>query len=411
MLYRSSAFFFSILLSLAGVAFARTTASSGEGGPVANVSRQASLTARQNSSKPIRKCSDVDPSYVRTANDTGGLVWAITPADMDRIGLFTELSSSPNMEDLLAINDVLAGANKTYTVPIDSTVTRASFSASCASSFFVKRPDGSIVQPTDADVRSVALVNGAVYVITNPLAGVWSIVVNGEGPFSLRVGGRSSIDFASFRFLEIGGRPGHEGYFPIEGYPLLGKTAIVGARVSVGDARTAQFELRSDDGMVLGKLDLREIKGPEGSISGEFYGEIELPRSPFRAYLTGTDANGRVYQRLRPAIVRPQTVRVDAPADREIKPGQIATYIFRVTNSGAADTFRFIAFSDKNFLRSTRPQTFRLGPNETADIKVELHPPADTPEDTLLTLTVTVQSMSNPDTSNYAVVESHVTPE
>src|SRR5207245_7943312 len=81
----------------------------------------------------------------------------------------------------------------------------------------IKRPDGSTVLPNDVNVSFVSLSTGVIFSILTPAVGNWNVILSGTGPFALNISGESPLDLASFRFVEAGGRPGHEGFFPITG--------------------------------------------------------------------------------------------------------------------------------------------------------------------------------------------------
>jgi archaellum component FlaG (FlaF/FlaG flagellin family) len=248
------------------------------------------------------------------------------------------------------------------------------------------------------------LSSGAIFSIANPVFGNWSVTVNGAGDFSVTASGESTLDLTSFRFVEPGGRPDHEGFFPIAGLPEAGGVSTVDAVMS-GDFNTAQFELRTKAGTVLQTLSLTRGSGVAAQ---EFVGAVTLPNTSFLAYVTGLDVNGAPYQRALPSTVKPQTVKIIAPPSQVLRPGQTTTYTFQVKNVGPADTFTFSGADDKSFLRSVSPTTFTLNANETRNVTVQLQPPINALPGASDTLTVTVRSATT-DANNFAVVTSTVT--
>jgi hypothetical protein len=367
-------------------------------------------------------CSPIDPAYIRAATDSGGQLFFLSRSEAGEITRLADLIVRSNAANVLLIGDTLAGSAKTYTVPVDSTITRATFSFGGTvngAALTLTRPNGAIVQPTDPDVTLLSLSGGVlftgfgfefvggglVYSIANPAAGVWSIAVNGSGDFSLKVSGESALDLSSFRFVRLGGRPGHQGFFPIVGLPLAGEAATADSVVS-GLFATTQFELRNRIGDVLQSLTLAPV--PE--TTDEFAGTVAPPSSSFLVYLTGQDAAGKAYQRVLSAAVRPQTVAVIAPIARDLPAGQTTTYTFTVTNRGAAaDTFSVVASDDRRFLVGVTPTTLTLDPGASVDVLAQMRPPASAPAGISDTLTFTVQSLSAPDTRNFAVVTSVLT--
>jgi hypothetical protein len=351
----------------------------------------------------LGSCSPVDPSYIEEADDSGGQVFSLSPGEAGSITQLADFIVRSNEVNLLLIDDTFAGTARTYSVPVDSTMTRIIFSISGTRSVVVMRPSGGIVQPSDPGVTVLSLSSGTIYSIINPGAGEWSVNVNGTGDVSVKVSGESSLDLSSFRFVELGGRPGHQGFFPIDGLPLARQEGTIKAVMS-GDFKTAHFELRSETGTVLQTLALSPV--PE--TTDEFSGQVTPPASSFRVYVTGQDSTGANYQRLLSGSIRPQTVDIDAPVTQDLGRGQSSTYTFTVTNLGASDTFSFTGSDDENYLTVISPKTFSLSTNESRDVTVQLQTPLNATPGTSDTLTVNVASTGATEPSNFAVVTSVV---
>jgi hypothetical protein len=351
----------------------------------------------------LGNCTAIDPSYIEEADDSGGQVFSLSPSEAGSITQLADFIVRSNEVNLLLIADTFAGTARTYSVPVDSTMTRITFSISGTTSVVVTRPSGSIVQPSDPGVTVLSLSSGTIYSIINPVAGEWRVSVNGTGDVSVKVSGESSLDLSSFRFVELGGRSGHQGFFPIDGLPLAGQEGTVEAVMS-GDFSSAQFELRSETGTVLQTLALSPV--PE--TTDEFSGKVTPPASSFRVYVTGRDITGANYQRLLSGSIRPQTVDIDAPVSQELGPGQSLTYTFTVTNLGASDAFSFTGSDDENYLTAISPTVFSLNTNESRDVTVQLQTPVNAMPGTSDTLTVNVASTGATEASNFAVVTSVV---
>jgi len=348
--------------------------------------------------------SSIDPSYIKEADDSGGQLFSLSSSEAGTITQLADFIIRSKAVNLLLINDTFNGISRTYTVPVDSTMTRIVFSVSGTTSVVVRRPTGAAVQASDPDVRLLSLSSGAIYSITNPAVGGWSVDVNGTGEVSIEVSGESSLNLSSFNFVELGGGGAHQGLFPIDGLPLAGKEGTVDAVMS-GDFSTAQFELRSETGTVLQTLALSTV--PE--TTDEFSGQVTPPTSSFRVYVTGRDITGANYQRLLSGSIRPQTVQIDAPMTQDLRPGEILTYMFTVTNLGAADTFSFTGSDDENYLTAISPTAFSLNTGESADVTVQLQAPPSATLGTSDTLTVNVASTGATEAGNFAVVTSIVT--
>jgi hypothetical protein len=349
-------------------------------------------------------CSPIDPGYIRVANESGGQVFLL---NRDEAGTITNLADAvvrSNSVDLLSIGDTLTGTSKSFSVPIDSTLSRITFSVSGATDVVITRPGGAPVAPGDPDVTMIPLSTGAIFTIRAPSVGIWSATINGTGDFSLLTVGDSTLAPRSFNFVELAGRPDHDGLFPINGLPIVGTTNI-GDGVIDGDFMNAQFELRSKTGVLLQNLSLTRGTGLSGN---EFIGEVSLPLTPFLVYITGLDSAGNPFQRLIARTIQPQTVKVTAPPTQDLQQGKITSYIFQVQNLGASDTFRISATDDLGFSFGPSATILTLNSGQIANVTVQVQTPASAATDISDILTVTAESTGATGARNFAVVTSLV---
>lgn len=363
-------------------------------------------------------CSPIDPDYIRLASNTGGQIFVLSPSEAGTITQLADLLNRSNAVDLLHVSGTLSGVARTFDVPVDSTITRVTFSVSGTSNVVVTRPNNTVVQSTDPNVTNIPLSTGSVYSLTNMPTGTWHVTINGTGDFSVRSVAESSLDFSFLNYIEFGGPSSHGGYYSIPGFPETNQARTVLAQVSAS-ANTAQFEFRNLDGSPLQSLSMTELGWKNDDPAEEsftvgpvrqFEGEITPPATAFRTYVTGVDVNGIPYQRVKSPITKAQTVKITPPAPVDLTPGQSTTYVFKVTNSGASDTFKLTGSDDKNFLTSVSPATVTLATGQTADVTVVLQPPAGAGDEALDTLTLTAQSTGSSGAFNYARVQSVVLP-
>ena len=74
---------------------------------------------------------------------------------------------------------------------------------------------------------SVSLNGGTVLIIKDSKVGIWAASVRGSGSYSLSASGVSPLHLSSFNFVSEQGRPGHMGWFPINGsVPIPGSTSL-----------------------------------------------------------------------------------------------------------------------------------------------------------------------------------------
>jgi hypothetical protein len=309
---------------------------------------------------------------------------------------------------LLSLSGAWDGSSKTNVVPVDCSITQMSVSLAGTGSVSVLKPDGVPVKTNDPGVSLESIPGELLYSIGSPGTGKWTIVTSGSGSFHLDVTGHGAIDFSSFEFVELGGRPGHEGFFRIPGSPVTGLTNAVHC-VVVGPITNAQFDFRNASAETLQYLPL--LQGTNAA-TGEFFGQVELPSIPFLVYVTGNDTNGNVFQRLFPATNQVQPLEVRAPLAQDLVPGQTTAYTFRVTNQGPPNAFTCTAFDDKRYVGSVTPTNFALGTSEATDVSVNIETPDDwwTSSGSSDLLTVTVLSTGAPTALNSASVLSGVFP-
>jgi hypothetical protein len=361
--------------------------------------------ARASGSLAPASLNSVDPVYNQVASDSGGQLFAL---QRNEAGAITQLANSvvqSNAVDILSVADTLTGSPKTYTVPVDSTTSQVTFSVSGTTAVTLTRPDGTSVQPSDTGVTLLSLSSAAIYTIASPPSGIWSLSVNGSDGFSASVFGISPLDVSSFSFVETRGRPGHDGEFPIDGFPLAGQAGIVAAKITTDQVSSFQFELRTKQGA---SLQIAAATPVSTDSPDEIFAQTTVPTTPFVVYTTGLDLNGVPYQRVVPATFRPQTVKVTGPFAEDLNPGSTISYVFQVQNFGPADQFTINTTDNKGFLAGTSPTLVSLATNATASVTVQVRVPAAAAIGTLDTITLTANSITNAAVNNFAVAEGLV---
>lgn len=344
----------------------------------------------------------VDPSYEKWAQVSGGQLFALQRFEAGNVSRLAAAVVHANAAQLLSTEDTLTGTPKTYSIPVDSTLSEITFSVSGATDVSVTRPDGSIVMVTDPDVTFIGLSSGAVYTIATPAVGNWAVAINGNGLFSTNISGVSTFAIRSAHFVEVRGRTDHLGLFNIPGFPVFGVDNDL--RIDLSDApATANFDLRSKAGNVLQTFTAtQDTNAPQ-----TFFGAVTIPNDPFLVYVTGKNAVGENYQRVLSAMFKPQTVKLVPPPGENIPPGKTSFYTFAIQNSGASDTFTIAAKDNRSFFSGLSTSSLNVPANGTATFKLALTVPFGTPLATVDTLTVTISGVSSGG-SNFAIVQSTV---
>lgn len=353
-------------------------------------------------------CSPIDPAYIKVAQATGGQVFVINPNETGLLFNLIQPSLKGNLEPILILQDANSSVEKTYTLPVDSSITGITFSitSDVLSTAKVFRPSGAEVLPTDPGVTVTGLSTAKIVRIVAPETGPWGLSVSGAGQLSISVLGNSPISFNNFDFVEERGRSGHTGLFPILGKPIVSSTPSLATAFITGGISTAAFELRAKDNRLIQAIDLN--KGTGEVATDEFFGSFTLPVEPFRVNVKGIDKAGKAYIRAYPKVFLAQTVRIvpEIPL-LELKPHSSTKINFTVTNYGAAGQFTISSSETIGLLTTIEPSTINLGANESAQVQLSLSIPDGISLDPNQrgSLVVEVQSASNPDINNAAVVQ------
>ncbi|SEU37177.1 vWA domain-containing protein [Stigmatella erecta] len=343
-----------------------------------------------------------DAVYRRLASETGGQFFQLQAFDAPGLLHFVDATVRANAVELLSVAET-QGGSKTFTVPVDASLSQVTFSVSGSTALHLTRPNGLPLLGVEPGVRTVPLSTGMLVTVMNPQPGAWTASMTPRGGFSFRVSGESTLRFERFELVEPFGRPGHQGYAPLTGLPLSAG-AFAQARLS-GDLASARFELRSQAGGLLQTLALAPEPGEAPLV---FFGPVDLPASPAAVYAVGTTQQGEPYQRALALAQGPQPVRVVGPAAQTLTPGTAASLLFQVHNSGAANTFRPVVLADPRFPARVTPGSLVLGPGETGTFTVRWETPRNTVPGTATALTLAAESLVPGGPHNFAVVEALV---
>ncbi len=355
-------------------------------------------------------CGPVDPSYIRLANETGGQPMFLQPSEIAQSGHFMRESSGQNHVTLVWANARLRGATREFNIPVDSTIPRLTFAASYDTkgiNVSVIRPSGSEVHRDDSGVEDTALNCSRTVTITNPESGVWRVRISGQGTFWLQAMGRSDIYFVSARFVRAGGRPGHEGMFRIPGQPLAGNPAMLEVHFS-GELEREALKLVSEDGNLIKPLEIT-WRDSSDSTSHEYISKVDLPETPFRIAMAGTDAKGMAFERYYSPLFHAESVEIEQSDKHETAgPGETTPLTFIVRNAGPAAAFRIVAADGFRFVNKVEPQELFLASGESKTITVEVTVPTGTPEGRGVDVSVIASSTAPRATSNSTVVHLSV---
>lgn len=205
-------------------------------------------------------------------------------------------------EDLLLAHGELSG-ERLFEVHVDTLLGRLELfvGAQELAEVLVQQPDGSFLSGAPG-VRLQAFEHMRLATVEQPRSGPWRIRVRGRGLacVTVRGGSRASgldpalapILLVDFGWVERGGRPGHEGWFPLEREPRAGEELM--ARVSLaGSLASAELGFAGADGRLLGPWTPLALAPGEQSA----WVPCVVPAEPYRAVVRGLDVSGAPWQR------------------------------------------------------------------------------------------------------------------
>ncbi len=353
-------------------------------------------------------CSPIDPAYQAMTSETGGQLLLLNRTTSETEKLFDLITPSltGDLQPIFISKGNLI-ETKEFIIPIDSSISNAVFSVGMDVKGGIKLidPNGIEVQTGFTDISS-----GRIFSINTPTSGLWKIEITGNGGFTVSVNGNSEIEFDRFNFVELRGRIGHEGLFSIKGEPLA-NTEHTGVANVFGSVNSVTFELRTEAGDFIREINLTK-GGDENVANDEFFGSFSLPSNSFRIYLRGNDENRKEILRAFPALFTGQSVKVLPVGDgaTRLVAGRINIQRFKVTNLGLTDTFSISATDNKDFVSSVNPSSATLEQNESKVIEVSIDVPNETPNDTVVTLSLVASGFSSANNvvTSFVVQESSI---
>ena len=244
----------------------------------------------------------VDPSYIKAAESTGGQVFLFDRSEAAR-SLALMRNSRAHEKTIFRSTDTLSTGARDFTFPVDTTVDSlmVSISLQCLQSIAVFRPTNTEVRAGEPDVKEEnRFKSGLILVLTKPPAGDWRVRIAGTGLCFAVVTAKTSISLDRAEFVELAGRPGHQGLFPIKGPIHIGEQRTLSVAITA-PAGEKTFRLIDAAGATLESLNLKAVNSDES----EFVGTLALKHSAFRVVVLGTDEAGYPYQRVLAPLFEP----------------------------------------------------------------------------------------------------------
>ena len=259
-------------------------------------------------------CGPADSAYIRTANQTGGVPLFLQRSEAAKTFQLVRESSRDNVSTVVWATGLLNGPGQSITIPIDSVTQRITFVFSVntkGAKIVLKDPSGDLLTNASPKTEDTELNCGRIVTVTSPAPGDWRAEITGTGMFWLEAKAQSDIHFIHAEFVRPGGRPGHQGYFRIEGQPLAGAPATLQIALSGKETQSAEFHFVNERGDRIQKLSLRPSNETKDWL--EFEGPVQLPQVPFRIAAVGLDSSGYKYERFFSGLFHAESVEVIHP--------------------------------------------------------------------------------------------------
>jgi len=257
-------------------------------------------TPRRASDWPCAGARKVDPSHVSVAEGTGGHVYLFGPGEVAQSGSLMAWHYRHREVMFRAMGEMKQPARE-FTFPVDSMVDSlvVTISLQCKDSIVILNASG--VEPAGEPVEFRA---GKALRVAHPAPGAWKVRLAGRGLFFVTVEAVSELSLGTVRFVEPGGRPGHEGLFPMKSPPPLGGTGLLEIEMAKAPP-VVKVRLVDSESNTLDSL-----TADAAAAGGPILARVPLRHARFRLAVEGADARGFPFQRMH----SPLTVLAPAPA-------------------------------------------------------------------------------------------------
>lgn len=206
----------------------------------------------------------------------------------------------------------------------------------------------------------------------------------------------SPVELYEFVFVEFGGRPGHQGYAPRQGVPASGQQAAIRVKL-FGPVLSARAEFINAAGVIVALVPLTRPAGGAPD-TPEFYGNVVVPKEPFRVSINGQELSGKTFAvGLKAAtLYTPKSLQIEIVSLASVlSPGTPARFYVSVANYGASDTFSVLASDTPSSLLTISENSISLASQQTAMVEISNTIPTDTNSLPFYKLVVTVTGIAS----------------
>ncbi|HYS56386.1 MAG TPA: hypothetical protein VER58_21720 [Thermoanaerobaculia bacterium] len=243
--------------------------------------------------KDARGLLKIDPLYFDLAANSGGDIYFWAPGEFATARLQVPIEREPVVLAYGAME-----SEKTFEIPVELGVKELTVFLA------IQRKDLAVLLRPDATIeRDVqTFQHMLIAIVKSPAKGLWRLELHGAGTYAFTAHVKPAEDgpeLITFRFIEPGGRPGHEGMFPVK-RPVRGGESLACELSLSGSAKDVKLAFVARDGSPLGAASITPVSGDE------YAGDCSVPKVPFRAVVRGVDAKGASFQRIESHVHAPE---------------------------------------------------------------------------------------------------------
>lgn len=159
-------------------------------------------------------CCPADPSYIHAANETGGIPMFLQRSEAAKSFHLVRETSGNNVSTVFWATGSIDRRPEAIAIAVDSMTKRITFAFSVdtkGSELKLTKPSGGTIREGLSSAEVTELNCGRILTVNSPEAGEWPAEIAGTGRFWLEAEAQSSIHLIAAEFVNMGGRPGHEG--------------------------------------------------------------------------------------------------------------------------------------------------------------------------------------------------------
>lgn len=342
------------------------------------------------------------------ANETGGTMFWVNRSEVGEVTqTLMEMGEVDNTILFQNKADCKTGKPVDFEIPVDSTLNeKITFMVTqppvgTLSAITLKRPDGKVVVPDDADASYLNLSSVKSYTIQNPAAGLWKLQIEGNGQLMARVYGNSQFTVNQVSFLKRVD-PVYPGVdlIPIDGDPAAGSELVLDLHLSEPPA-SLNVTLERQNGDLLQTLSL--VESMEGK--QDFHAEFTVPDETFIINISGKTEEGSDFNRTLPIAITPQLVSVQLDKKMVIIPAgdstPVTVKVHNVSNEKA--TYTATISSTLDWPDITIPE-FEIEGNGSAEFEIDIPVPEYEDENVVNDIVFIVEDVNRTNVRNSAAL-------